>query len=172
VDELRILLVGMMGAGKTTVGEALGAATGWPYHDNDRLVRDATGREPAEIRATDGEDILHLAEGDALDRALQLAPPAIVGVAAAAVQDPAAREALREGGHVVWLRARPETLIARIGSGAGRRAEAADGDWLRRAARDRAPLYAAVAHRIVDVDEAAPDAVVASILAGLPSSAG
>jgi hypothetical protein len=51
-------------------------------------------------------------------------PPVIVAVAGAVVTDPAAREALRDGGHVVWLKARPETLLARIGSGDGRRDEA------------------------------------------------
>ena len=111
----------MMGSGKTTVGRELSARTGWPYVDNDDLLREQTGREPAEIRATEGEDVLHLAESDALDAALGLKPPTIVGVAAAAVLDPAAREALRDGGHVVWLRARPETLFERISSGPRRR---------------------------------------------------
>ncbi len=117
----RVLLIGMMGSGKTTVGRELSARTSWPYVDNDDLLREQTGREPAEIRATEGEDVLHLAESDALDAALGLKPPTIVGVAAAAVVDPAAREALRDGGHVVWLRARPETLFERISSGPARR---------------------------------------------------
>ncbi len=146
----------MMGAGKTTVGRELAIRTGWPYVDNDDLLRQQTGREPAEIRATEGEDVLHLAEADALDAALDLVPPTIVGVAAAAVLDPAAREALREGGHVVWLRARPETLLDRIGSGGGRRADATDLDWLRKRAREREMLYAAVATQIIVVDDSSP----------------
>jgi shikimate kinase len=164
----RVFLVGMMGAGKTTVGQELERRTGWPYLDNDQLVRTLTGREPAEIRATDGEDVLHLAEADALDSALDREPPVIVGVAAAVVTDPAAREALREGGHVVWLRASPETLLERIGSGAGRRADATDPDWIRRHTRDREPLYAAIASQIIDVDAAAPGEVAETILLGLP----
>ena len=51
------------------------AETGWPYVDNDDLLRRQTGREPAEILATEGEDVLHLAESDALDEALGMAPP-------------------------------------------------------------------------------------------------
>jgi shikimate kinase len=163
----RILLIGMMGSGKTTIGHELAARTGWRYVDNDELVRSQVGREPAEIRATDGEDVLHLAEADALDAALGLEPPVVVGVAAAIVLDPAAREALREGGHVVWLRARPETLLARIGSGAGRRDEATDLAWLRHRARERALLYADVASQIADVDDTDPGKVADEILAAV-----
>jgi shikimate kinase len=160
----------MMGAGKTTVGRELSAQTGWPYVDNDELLRRQTRREPAEILASEGEDVLHLAESDALDEALGMRPPTIIGVAAAAVLDPATREALREGGHVVWLRARPETLLERIGSGAGRRADATDPDWLRKRARERETLYASVASQIIDVDDKAPAAVAGEILEGLERS--
>jgi shikimate kinase len=160
----RVFLVGMVGAGKTTVGKALGERTGWPYLDNDELVRRLTGRESAEIWETDGEDVLHLAEVQALDIAFGLEPPVIVGVAGAVVDDPAAREALREGGHVVWLRARPETLLARIGSGEGRRKDATDPQWIRASLREREPLYAAVASQIIDVDDLEPAAIANLIL--------
>jgi shikimate kinase len=160
----------MMGSGKTTVGRAIERRTGWPYLDNDALVRTLTGREPAEIRTADGEDVLHFAETEAFDSAFAIDPPVIVGVAAAIVTDPAAREALREGGHVVWLRASPETLHARIGTGGGRRVEATDADWIRLRAREREPLYASVADQIVDVDEIGPDEAAAVIIAGLPAS--
>ncbi len=150
-----MLLVGMMGAGKTAVGRELSAATGWPYVDNEEVLRRQTGREPAEIRATEGEDVLDLAESAAFDEALGLEPPTIIGVAAAAVLDPAAREALREGGHVVWLRARAETMLGRVASGSGQ-GEATDLDWLRRRARDHQMLYQSVASQIVDVDDRTP----------------
>jgi shikimate kinase len=161
----RVFLVGMVGAGKTTVGKALSERTGWLYLDNDELVQRLTGREPAEIWETDGEDVLHVAEVQALDLAFGLEPPVIVGVAGAVVDDPAAREALREGGHVVWLRARPETLLARIGSGEGRRKDATNSDWIRARLREREPLYAAVASQIVDVDDLEPAAIADLILA-------
>ena len=163
----RVLLIGMMGAGKTTVGRELSARTGWPYVDNDDILRRQTGRDPAEIRATEGEDVLHLAESDAFDEALGLEPPTIIGVAAATVLDPAAREALRDGGHVVWLRAKPETLLERIGSGTGRREDATDPEWLTKTARDRQTLYASVASQIVDTDDKTPAEVAEEIRNGL-----
>jgi shikimate kinase len=166
----RVFLVGMVGAGKTTVGRALSERTGWPYLDNDDLVHSMTGRESADIFETDGEDVLHLAEIQALDAAFGMDPPLIVGVAGAVVTDPAAREALREGGHVVWLRARADTLIARVRAGEGRRADASDPDWIRARLREREPLYAAVAHEIVDVDDAPPDAIAERIIEELAKS--
>jgi shikimate kinase/AcrR family transcriptional regulator len=163
----RILLVGMMGAGKTTIGRQLAALTGWPMVDNDELVRRLTGREPRAIDAEDGEDALHDAEAAALQGALDLPPPLIVGVAGAMVDRPDLRETLRQAGHVVWLRARPETLRARIGSGAGRRREARDVTWLAARAAEREALYEATADQVIDVDEAAPGQVAAEILAAL-----
>jgi shikimate kinase len=166
-EPVRIFLVGMVGSGKTTVGTALSERSGWPYLDNDELVRRLAGREPAEIYSTDGEDVLHLVEIQALDLALGMEPPLIAGVAGAIVDDPAAREALREGGHVVWLRARPETLLSRIGDGEGRRLDATDPAWIRARLREREPRYAAVASQIIDVDEATPAAIADEILAAV-----
>ena len=163
----RILLVGMMGAGKTTIGRELAALTGWPMVDNDQLVRELTGREPRAIAAEDGEDALHDAEAAALEGALRLAPPLVVGVAGAMVDRPQARETLRRAGHVVWLRARPETLRARIGSGADRRPDAVDLAWLAARAKERESLYREVADQVIDVDDAAPPEVAAAILRAL-----
>jgi shikimate kinase len=157
----------MMGAGKSTVGRALSRRTGWRYVDNDELVQSISGRNATELRETDGEDALHAVEEAAFDASLKLEPPIIVGAAAAVVLDPTARQRLRSGPHVVWLRARPETLLAHIGDGRGRRAEATDPAWLAARAAERAPLYAEVASQVVDVDDRSPDEVAELILAGL-----
>ena len=67
----------------------------------------------------------------------------------------------------MWLRARPETLLARIGSGTGRREDATDPDWIRARIREREPRYAAVAAQIIDVDDVEPDAIADLILGAL-----
>jgi shikimate kinase len=162
-----VVLVGMMGSGKSTVGRALAKLTGWPYLDNDELVRSISGREATEIRASDGEEVLHEVEERAFDAGLALGPPVIVGAAAAVVLDPGAREKLCNGPYVVWLRARPATLIARIGSGAGRRSEATDPAWIAARAAEREPLYEEVASLAVDVDDRSPEEAAELILAGL-----
>jgi shikimate kinase len=165
----RIVLVGMMGSGKTTIGREHARMPGWPPVDNDELVRRLTGREPATIAAEDGEDALHDAEAEALADALELDPPLIVGVAGAMVERPEVRETLRGAGHVVWLRARPETLRVRIGRGTKRRREARDGAWLAARAAERESLYREVANQVIDVDDTAPAQVAAQILEGLES---
>jgi shikimate kinase len=169
----RIFLLGMMGAGKSTVGRALAERLGRPFLDNDALVRAQTGREAALIEAVDGEAALHEAEAAAFRAAAARPDPVVIGVAGAVVEDPAERARLAEAGYVVWLRARPETLRARIGSGIGRRAEATDLAWLTARAREREPVYDAAADLVIDVDDRPVEAIVDSISLALPrTSAG
>ena len=161
----RILLIGMMGSGKTTVGRQVARRTGWPFLDNDAQVRELTGREPEAIDAEDGEDALHAAEIAAFRAALARPGAAVIAVAGAVVDDPTAREELRrERAHVVWLRGRPETLRARIGAGTGRRADALDLDWLTARAREREPRYRAVADQVIDIEDRHATAIAREIL--------
>ena len=148
-----VVLLGMMGAGKSSVGSALSELTGRPYLDNDALVRLATGRAAADIDASDGEAELHRAEAAALAHALSQPGPLIAGAAAWVVDDPGSAALLRAQPAVVYLRAKTETLRARIGEGAGRRGDATDLAWLRSrlARRDRA--YRELATITIDTDE-------------------
>lgn len=164
-----IVLLGMMGSGKTTIGRALAARTGWRYMDNDELVRAATGREPEEIDATDGEDALHRAESQALRHALAARPPLIAAAAAWVVDDPASVALLEAQPGVVYLRARPETMHARIGVGDGRRDEATDIDWLRARFGERDARYRRMATLTIDIDELSVAAIADRILAELTS---
>ncbi len=165
----RVLLMGMMGAGKTTVGTALSRRTGWPYLDNDELVHRATGRTTPDVLASGGVAELRRAESLALAEALTAPTPVIAAVAAGVVEDARDLERLRTGGCVVWLRARLETLVSRVGTGAGR-------PWLQGDAatalaalyEGRAPLYERAAGLIVDVDELPGERVADRILAALP----
>jgi len=162
--DTHLLLVGMMGAGKTTVGRLLAERLGRPYRDSDAMVEAATGHSVRELFASDGEATFRAAESAAL-RSAVLPPPAVISVAGGAVLDPANRVLLAESGTVVWLRAQPETLAARVGDGAGRPLLGsdpprvlADLDAVRR------PLYAQLADAVVDVDELEPAEVVEAVL--------
>lgn len=165
----RVVLMGMMGTGKTTVGRLLATRLGVPYLDNDEAVRRMSGREPAEIRDTDGEAALHQLESAALGWALDGPPPMIVGAAGGIVDDPRALQLLEKATLVVWLRASPETLRERIGGGEGRRIEATDLDWISHRVARRAPAYAALADLIIDVDDLGPEAVTDAISASIES---
>jgi shikimate kinase len=163
----RVLLVGMMGAGKTTVGTALGTLLGWPHLDNDELLARAVGKDTRRVQEEDGRLALRRAESAALTIALTMAGPVVAGVAGGVVTSPLDRDRLRTGGFVVWLRASVATLTARV--------TGTDRPWLgddpRRAVSQlyagRAHLYASVASMVVDVDRLPPDRIAELIAAEL-----
>lgn len=154
-----------MGTGKTSVGRALAGLTGWPYQDNDLLLQRLTGRSAPDLLAERGEVALRAGERAVLDAVLALPPPLVAGVAGGVVADPADRHRVRDGGHVVWLRARPETLARRVGTGTGR-------PWLgddplgvlQALVAARAPLYAEVAAQVLDVEDRTPDQLAEQVL--------
>lgn len=163
----RVILVGMMGAGKSTVGTALTERTGWPYLDNDELLERATGID-ARTLAQRGEVELRAAESAALTEALRTPAPVVASVAAGVVEAEADRARLRAGGFVVWLRARIETLASRVGTGEHR-------PWLqpdpvaalRRLYAGRPEKYAEVAAYVIDVDDLPVGEVADRILSAL-----
>jgi shikimate kinase len=159
--------MGMMGSGKSSVGRALAARAGWRYMDNDELVRAVTGRAPEDIDASDGEAALHAAEADALRHALAVPPPVIVSAAAWVVNDASSLELLRGQPAVVYLRAQPETLHARIGAGLGRRDDTTDLAWLHARATERDEVYRDVARLTVETDTLTSDVVAMQILEAL-----
>ena len=125
-------------------GPARGRALGWAYRDSDADVEADTGLTVPELFARDGEEAFRRAEAEVLARACADPTPAVVSVAGGAVLaagEPGA--ASRRSGTVVWLRARPETLAARVGDGAGRPLLGDDpAAALVRLSAVRAPFYA------------------------------
>ena len=169
----RILLVGMMGAGKTTTGRSVAARFGWDYLDSDAEVERVTGSTVPELFARRGEQAFRDAEADALRRACASTAPVVVSVAGGAVLRPENRELLRTSGWVIWLRARPETLAARVGDGSGRPLLDDDpGAALAALDAVRRPLYAEVADETIDVDDLSPAEVEALIVEGVEARQG
>ena len=160
----RIVLIGMMGSGKSTVGRLLAERLGWRYVDNDEDVRAMLAAEPHEVHSAAGEDALHAAEASALQAALRIDQPVVIGAAAWVILDPDCARCLDDERCVVYLRARPETLLARIGAGEGRRSDATDAAWLGARAHERDAAYRQLATFSVDVDERSPEEVAAMIL--------
>ena len=156
-----ILLVGMMGAGKTTTGKLVAHRLRWNYKDSDADVEAATGLTVPELFARDGEPAFRAAEASVLTRACADESPTVISVAGGAVLSAENRRLIRSSGTVVWLRARPETLAARVGDGAGRPLLGDDPtEAMVRLFEERAPYYAEVADAVIDV-EGLPAEVVA-----------
>ena len=98
--------------------------------------------------------------------------PSVVSVAGGAVLSADNRRLIAASGIVVWLRARPETLAARVGDGAGRPLLGDDpAAALVRLDAVRAPLYAEVADLVIDVDDLAPDEVADRIVDAVDAAA-
>ncbi|MGH9000821.1 MAG: shikimate kinase, partial [Acidimicrobiia bacterium] len=106
-DELHLVLVGMMGSGKSSVGRRLARRLGRSFVDTDQLVEARRGLPIAEIFAADGEAAFRALESSAVAEALGASPPAVVAFGGGAILDPANRERARAGAVVVWLWADP-----------------------------------------------------------------
>jgi shikimate kinase len=110
-----IVLVGLMGSGKTTVGAALAAALGVVHRDSDADIERDTGMTGRQHAARDGIDVLHALESRHLLDALGRPDDSVISTAASILDDPACRQALRDPAHlVVWLDASPAALAARL----------------------------------------------------------
>jgi shikimate kinase len=164
----RVLLIGMMGAGKSTTGHLLSRRLGWPYLDSDDEIHHQTGRTVPEIWKQDGEAAFRAEESRVLAQATTSDGPAVIAVAGGAVLDPENRARIRGAGLVVWLRADVAVLAARVGSGAGRPLlEEGPAAAMRRLTEVRAPIYAELADLALDVDRMSPPQVVDRIMAAL-----
>ncbi len=164
----RVLLIGMMGAGKSTTGHLLSKRLGWPYLDSDDEIHHQTGRTVPEIWKQDGEAAFRAEESRVLAEATTSDGPAVIAVAGGAVLDPDNRARIRGAGLVVWLRADVAVLAARVGSGTGRPLlEGGPAAAMQRLTEVRAPIYADLADLALDVDRMSPPQVVDRILAAL-----
>jgi shikimate kinase len=162
----------MMGAGKSTVGRALSRLTGWPYIDNDELVKKLTGLPTRDLLEQQGVAAMRAAEKAEAEHVLAMDPPVIAGVAAGVVLDEELSARLHDEAFVVYLRARVETLERRV-EGTYRPWLGDDpGATLRKLFAGREPLYEKIADVIIDVDGAEPDDVARPILEALAKSRG
>lgn len=162
------MLVGMMGAGKTTVGQEVARRLGRDFLDSDDQVEAGTGRTVREIFETGGEAAFRALEASALAVALGRSEPAVIAAAGGVVLDPENRRRMREAGPVVWLRADPAVLATRVGSSDHRPLLADDPlGVLTRLDRERQALYREVADHVVDVGRRSSHEVVEDVLAVL-----
>ena len=142
-----IVLVGLMGSGKTTVGRLLAERLGRPFVDSDEMIEEREGRTVREIWLTDGEPAYRKLEAAALRAALAADVPSVIAAAGGVVLADANRAAL-DGADttVLWLVAHPDVLLPRATRGTHRPLLDSDPEaTLREMATAREHLYREVA---------------------------
>lgn len=165
-----LVLVGLMGAGKSSVGRVCATRLGRPFVDVDETVEATAGRPVAEIFATEGEAAFRALERTALADVCASPRPLVIACGGGAMGDAENRRRVRAAGCVVWLTADPATLASRVGVGveqAQRPLLAGDDPpvaTLERLATLRAPAYAAAAHVTIDTAGLTVDAVATRVL--------
>jgi shikimate kinase len=153
-----LVLVGLMGSGKTTVGRLLAERLGRHFVDSDEAIESREGRTVREIWLTDGEPAFRELETVALREALAMQAPSVIAAAGGVVLAERNRAALKAADvDVVWLRADPAVLVDRASRGHHRPLLDADaGATLRAMAADRDERYREVATATVDVADLSP----------------
>jgi len=155
-----------MGSGKTTIGRRVAKALGRPFVDNDELLQRVAGASAAEIAARDGLEVLHDLEAVTLLDALSAVDASVIAAAASTITDTRVRRALPSAGLVVWLRADPATLAARLPDSTTRPFRHDDPARLvAEQSRERDVLFAEAAALALDTGSAEVADVVARVLA-------
>ena len=149
-----LVLVGLMGSGKSTVARRLSQRLHHAMVDLDAVVEAQAGCTIAELFARHGEGAFRDMESQVLAAQLASPEPSVIATGGGAVVREDNRRALAETDHVrvVWLDARPEDLARRVGASAATRPLLADDPRgvLERLDRERRPLYREVANHRVD----------------------
>jgi shikimate kinase len=161
-----LVLIGLMGTGKTTAGTRAAAVLDRPFVDSDEQIEARTGRTVRDIFESEGEGVFRQYESEALLEALASDQPAVIAAAGGAVLRPENRAAIRDAARVVWLRADPEVLLERVGSGEHRPLLRDDPlGVLRKMEEERHHLYEDLSDVAIDVGKLPVDEVVELVVA-------
>jgi shikimate kinase len=162
-----IALVGLMGAGKSSIGRRLAQAVGLPFMDADSEIEAAAGASIEEIFTRDGEAVFRNGERRVIARLLD-GPAQILATGGGAFMDPSTRSLIRERAISLWLRADLDTLLVRVGR-RNNRPLLKNGDpraVLTRLIDERHPVYAE-ADITVDTVDGPPEATLARVIDAL-----
>jgi shikimate kinase len=168
-----LVLVGLMGIGKSTVGRRLAHKLGWEFLDTDDEINRFTGQSVRQIFESDGEERFRQIEHDVLAVAWSAPTPHVIAAAGGIVLRADNREILKTAQHVVWLNAPLHVLLQRI----GQRASKAEGhrplldtspaEKLQEMYITRESLYQEVATHEINVEGLLIEEVIDKILSSI-----
>ena len=162
-----IVLVGLMGAGKTKIGRRLAARLSLPFFDSDEEIEAAAGATIEEIFANRGEAVFRDGERRVIARLLG-GPVHVLATGGGAFMDPATRRVIAARGVSIWLRAGIDVLYARVSRRTNRPLlKTADPRGVLADLIDRRhPIYAE-ADITIDSGDGPPDATASRVIAAL-----
>ena len=176
---MNLVLIGYRATGKTTLARLLAERLGWDWIDADVEIERRAGKSIARIFAEEGEPAFRDLEAEVIAD-LCRRDRLVLAAGGGAPMRPESRQAMRASGKVVWLKARPETIHARMSADAtttARRPDLTDKGGLEEIVdllARREPVYRQSAHLEIDTEAKSPHALAAEILdrAGLAANAG
>ncbi len=172
---MNIILIGYRATGKSTLARLLAEKLGWDWIDADVEIEARAGKSIARIFAEDGEPAFRDLEADVIAE-LCRRERLVLAAGGGAPLRPASRRAMREGGQVIWLKARPETIQGRMASDAttaARRPSLTNKSSLEEIVHllaVREPVYRESAHWTIETEGKSPESIADEILATLPFS--
>jgi XRE family aerobic/anaerobic benzoate catabolism transcriptional regulator len=170
----RIALVGLRGAGKTSLGQLAAQALAVPFVELDREIERASGTELAEIFAVHGQAMFRRLERQCLETVIRRLDRVVIATGGSLVTEPATYDRLLSACFVVWLRATPDEHMSRV-LDQGDLRPMADGpqamDDLKAILDSRAPLYAK-ANAVVNTSGKTKAQAFAALLAAIPQAEG
>lgn len=166
-----LVLVGLMGAGKSTVGRRLASALGVDFVDSDNEIAEAASCSISEIFETYGEEIFRDLEKRVLMRLIN-SPPCVIATGGGAFMNPDIRAEIKNNTTSVWLRAELDILVERVSRRDTRPLlrTGDKGEILKRLMNERYPIYAE-AQITIDSNNNTHEAVVQDVLAALKKQA-
>jgi XRE family aerobic/anaerobic benzoate catabolism transcriptional regulator len=141
----RIALIGLRGAGKTTLGQRLAKDLGYAYIELSREIEKFAGCSISEIHNLYGTNAYRRYERRALEEAIQIYPEVVIATPGGLVSDSATLNEMLSHCYTVWLQAKPEDHLARVAAQGDMRPMAGSAeaiDDLRLILEGRAPFYA------------------------------
>ncbi len=162
-----LVLVGMMGAGKSSIGRKLAQRLNLPFVDADSEIEHAAGMSISEIFAKHGEAYFRAGEARVIARLLD-GGPQVLATGGGAFMHPQSRDAIRAKGISIWLKAEYEVLMKRIKRRNDRPMLKTDdpGETLRRLMQERDPVYAE-ADVIVNSRDVPHEMIIAEIISAV-----
>ena len=166
MDRQNMILIGFMGAGKTSVGEELAGRFGKTLIDTDRMIEERAGMSISDIFAVQGEEAFRRLETEVLEQLISEASGEMISVGGGLPLREENRKLLKKLGTVIYLRVRPETVLARLKGDTTRPLLQGDDveEKVNSLLSKRGPIYEMAADRIISVDGRSVEQIADAII--------